>query len=310
MVSFALDKLWLQPCVSAHEEAVWRTVLESQASRFQYLDHSAASLWALHQSFQGTPSASALRANAYRYNLEASNLFRQSNQTVTEDNWLAVLTFGIAVIIFHLANSQTNDDDSHDYMEVFNILRGTSRMARAVIPYFHRSHLKLYVDNRQKSFRPSLEQDVWRSLDHLDAVIGVGGSRPDVTQACHSAVAVLKNWAKETDAYPRTWAHFLRWPGTVSEEFVKLLSEGNESALLVFVYWCTIMHRSPRRWFMKDWACRDARLATKAMNATWDCLLEWPRSVLGQSHLTTTSSNLEVFDDGPRLDQWGLPNTH
>jgi hypothetical protein len=64
----------------------------------------------------------------------------------------------------------------------------------------------------------------------------------------------------------------------VSQEFVELLLMKQPVALLVYVHWCAIMHRTPRRWFMNGWDRRAADTAMSSMGPEWNALLEWPRS--------------------------------
>jgi hypothetical protein len=282
MITFVLDKTWLQPCTSTYEEGMWRSILETEAAQHRYLDRSAVSLWTLYQSFQDSSYSSALRITAYRHNLEASNLFRQSNQVITKQNWFAVLTFGVAMVIFQFAATQANDDSTHDYLEIFKLMRGTSKVAQAVVPYFRQSHIKLFMDNQRQLDRPTLEQDVWQGVTRLEEVSFLEGTPAWAIKACRDAILELKEWVRETDARPRSWANFLRWPGIVSDDFVRLLCDGDDSALLIFVYWCLLMHRSPKLWFMSDWAYRDARLAIKAMQDTSTELLDWPRWLLAR----------------------------
>ncbi|KAH8196933.1 hypothetical protein TruAng_008890 [Truncatella angustata] len=258
---------------------MWRTTLQTQAARYAYLERGASSLWTLYQSLQVGPSSSALRADACRYNLEASEIFRKSYHTVTEQNWLAFLLFGVLVVIFQLAIAQADPDVAQGHMEVFQVLRSTSKIAQTVTPYFRRSPLKKFVDDRHILYQPIMDKEVWRRVSGLDG-IGLAEDTLEDAEACRQAIAHLKAWVQETDGHPRSWAHFFRWPGAVSDHFTNMLFGGHQRALVIFVYWCAIMHQSPKRWFMDGWASRSAHLAIDLMSTADDHLLEWPRSVL------------------------------
>ncbi|KAK6220572.1 hypothetical protein LQW54_002017 [Pestalotiopsis sp. IQ-011] len=286
MITFVLDKIWLEPCTSDMEVRVWRSTLESQALQYRYLDYSAASLWTLYHSFQDGSASAFLRMHAYRYNLSASDLFRKSKDLViTKENWFAVLSFGVTVVIFHLAAAQVNKEDNHDFLEIFRIFRQTSNVAQATVPFFHMSHLKVYVDIQKRLSQTALDGEIWSAVNALDDIPFVEDAPKWAIEACRDAIANLKDWVRETNGLPRSWTHFFRWPGTVSNDYVKVLANRDDAALLIFVYWCTIMNRSPKRWFMEDWACRDSQAAIASMRSKSTHLLDWPREVLTNQNI-------------------------
>jgi hypothetical protein len=219
--------------------------------------------------------------HAYRYNLAASDLFRRSNDLiVTKDNWFAVLSFGVTVIIFHLAAAQVDTDEDRDFLDVFRIFRQTSRVAQATVPFFRMSHLKQYVDYSKSLARPTLDTTIWDLVNELETMPSLDDGPKWAVEACRSAIESLKEWLQETNSRPRSWAAFLRWPGVVSNHYVQLLEAWNDAALIIFVYWCMIMNRCPKRWFMEDWACRDSDAAMRAMRDCSSHVLDWPREVL------------------------------
>ncbi|KAI1842664.1 hypothetical protein JX265_002730 [Neoarthrinium moseri] len=219
-------------------------------------------------------------ADAYRHNIKASNLFRESGCIITDKNWLAVLAFGVTVIIFHFTVAQLASPDEHDFLDIFRILRRTARIGWAVSPHFHQSEIKLFIDHRSSLIAASLDEQIWQAVSNLDNVEHLANTSSDVAHVYHHAVETLKNWVKDTEGYPRSWQHFMAWPGHVSDRFVELLTAKHPPALIIFTYWNTIMHLTPKRWFMNGWARRNGCLAMAELDPEWDGLLEWPRSRL------------------------------
>jgi hypothetical protein len=66
------------------------------------------------------------------------------------------------------------------------------------------------------------------------------------------------------------------------EQYINLLRERRPIALLIYAYWCTIMHQGPSRWFTQGWARRAAYASMSNLGADWDAWLEWPRFALEQ----------------------------
>lgn len=81
------------------------------------------------------------------------------------------------------------------------------------------------------------------------------------------------------------------WPAAVSEDFLGLISTGDDVSLLIFIYWCAVIYQSPRRWFITAWAKRAAVLALGMLNGDWSSVLVWPVHIL--------ELVLPVIDDGP-----------
>lgn len=60
------------------------------------------------------------------------------------------------------------------------------------------------------------------------------------------------------------------WPITVSDDYITLLRQRNELALLVLVYYCSIMYRAEANtWFVKGWAVSVAADIEKLISLKW-----------------------------------------
>jgi hypothetical protein len=263
------------------EKALWGHELESQARRYRYLGPSASSLFALYQSLKGEQEASTrMRADAIQFNIEASTLFCGSQPHITEDNWLAVMIFGIGVMIFHFATAMSSPIQDVKYLELFQLLRHTSTLQRAVGPYFLKSPLKAFIDIRQSMDRYTLDDDTRRAVQRLGGVRVPDDAPEGAARACRPAVSELQAWGRRTDGHPRTWIHFVMWQGAVTDDFAALMSARYPVALLIFVYWCAIMHRTRKRWFLDGLWQRIACVAMAELGDAWDDMLEWPRGMM------------------------------
>ncbi|KAH8673463.1 hypothetical protein BX600DRAFT_455328 [Xylariales sp. PMI_506] len=280
-VTWLLDKIWLVPCSSPAEEAQWRVQLASHAKTYKYLNPSLSSLIALHQSLQESKPDANFRASAYHYNIQASNLFRISGATVTEENWLAVMVFVFGVMVFQFGAAATIPAHEYDRLKILRLVRRTAEVAALAKPYFDKSKLRAFVEYRHSLVKKDLDQEAWLAVQQLREI----EFPPDISQhsqiACCQAVAALVLWVESNASYPTSWLEFLVWPSSISNQFIELLESKNQIALVTFVYWCAIMHRAPQRWFTGAWTRRDAIAAMADLDPSWDNLLIWPRKTLG-----------------------------
>jgi hypothetical protein len=85
------------------------------------------------------------------------------------------------------------------------------------------------------------------------------------------------------DARPRRWDHYCHWPGTVRPEFLSLLADDDEIALLLVIHWCAVLCRSPKP-FVFQWALRTGYYAISRLRSPskWENLLIWPLQTFGK----------------------------
>ncbi|KAI0899026.1 hypothetical protein F4806DRAFT_322555 [Annulohypoxylon nitens] len=261
------------------ERAILAQEFDHQANSYNYVHRTIAALYALHESHHGTPH-SHFRTAAYRYQIEASILFRNSQIEVNEVNWLAILLFGIGVIVFQFTSAlKSSDEDS--YMELLYVLRNSYDLAIQLKPHLLTSSFMQFTGPRLTRLKPHLDSLTWSAICSLDSLEYPADTTDETKRACLYSVVALKEWVIETDGYPRNWLHYIIWPAAVSGQYLLLLSQKHPAALVIFVYWCSIMHRSPRRWFMVGWAKQTATVAMRHLGEEWDRFLEFPRKTVG-----------------------------
>jgi hypothetical protein len=268
-----------------------------------YLQHGLSSLIFLHEATRNLHPAVQARSAAYQHHLVASKLFRASTSLVNESNWVTVLLFSISVIVFHFAADQISPDDTFDYMETFSVLRVSFGAFWALGPFFGRSnlwhHIRLRVGRAPKPF----DREAQIAIKNLGSLVD---SSPDdcceIRRVCMEGFGLFKTWAYDCASYPRHWKHYMDWPASVSSEFVQLLSEGDDVATLILIYWCAFMHRSPSQWFLEYWPRRAATFAVGRLTGSWTDILTWPTSVLLLPNGNDASSG-ELFDHWPETLQ-------
>jgi hypothetical protein len=293
-ISKILSNSWFTP----HEIKLWGSALESSSSKYQYVQHSLLALSTLIDEFNHRiewPEAhqQAAPVFAYQHHITASTLFRQSPPVVDEHNWVAVLAFGLSIIIFHFAVQQLHPDPEFNVLETFRILRTTMALNEASLPHLKSS--KFWPLILSRTLLPNLSMDIKlrTALQNMGRVITRAVESSSKNADVHKqAFWELREWAIECQGNPRTWRHYLIWPAAVCEEYLDLVSSGDEISILIFIYWCAIMYQSPRRWFITSWSKRTALTAMRLLKADWGNVLYWP---------------LEVFDMVPTVLPEGMP---
>jgi hypothetical protein len=302
-----LDTLCLQPTNSATESDAWCINLVQQARSEDYVHSSLLALIALHHWRHGSPNDPDAHEVASKQYIAASNAFRSRAPQVTQDNWIAVLIFGITVLVYNIVVNTSppavptittsmiiTEDERNMYekfYDVFCLFRTTGGLGHEIGHFLKKSPLMSFIGQRE-TLRPGrcgLSAEDHQALDRLASGEHTNGLPEDIGIQCSDATRTLIMWASFVDGQPSRWMHFLWWPNAISPEFVKLLHQKSAPALLVFVYWCAIMHRGPQRWFLKGWACKAAYSAVVHLNGCYEDLLRWP-----MSELERVSPNLAV----------------
>ncbi|KAI1395173.1 hypothetical protein F4819DRAFT_479140 [Hypoxylon fuscum] len=293
LLSF-VEKTYTESTVSNTELATWIQELDQHIRRFNYLEPTVKSIQSLFQWLNGGESPSKSYALALQYNIEASNRFRVSNLRVTEKNWLAMLIFGIGIIIFHSCMAVSSSDEDFDFLSVFRILRESSRLGRQVGPYFLRSGLGEALTRRFTHDEP-VSQEILDPLQLLETSEYLNGLPEKTKLIYHQTIASLKSWAVIVHGCPQTWKDFIYFPEIVSEAYLELLQKRDPFALLIFIHWCTIMHRA-HRWFMDRWVRRAANFAMSYLGPEWAGSLEWPKTMLNSPPPNYPISRFPVMD--------------
>ncbi|KAI1801327.1 hypothetical protein F4811DRAFT_464931 [Daldinia bambusicola] len=249
------------------------------ASAFEYVQRSFTALYELHEWSLST-SCSDLYTSAYQHHIEASMIFRHTQPKVGSSNWMAVLTFGIGVIVFQFANCLKTPDMLDTCLELLFALRGSSKLAVELAPYLQTSSIMLLIPPHSRPSTLHMDELTLNMLVCLDSLGYPDDTTDETKYACRHSVKALKQWIVEVNGYPRNWRQFIDWPAAVSEQYLTALSQKHSTSLVIFVHWCAIMNRCPKRWYMIGWANRAATVAMRHLGEEWDQALEVPRALL------------------------------
>ncbi|KAI1473140.1 uncharacterized protein F4812DRAFT_40746 [Daldinia caldariorum] len=274
-----MEETFLLSLLPDIERQVFAREFTRLASAFEYVQRSFIALYELHEWSLST-SCPSLYTSAYQHHIEASMIFRHTQPKINSSNWMAVLTFGIGVIIFQFANFLKTPDMLDTSLELLFALRGSSKVAVELAPYLQISSIMLLTQPHSRPPNLHLDELTSNMLVCLD-LLGYPDDTTDETKhACLHSVKALKRWIVEVNGCPRNWRQFIDWPAAVSEQYLTALSQKHATSLVIFVHWCAIMNRCPKRWYMVGWANRAATIAMRQLGEEWDRALEIPRALL------------------------------
>ncbi|KAI1167991.1 hypothetical protein F5B18DRAFT_647217 [Nemania serpens] len=233
-------------------------------------------------------SSSDMLTLAYSNEILGSRAFRQAVPAVDANNWVAVMVFTIAVLVFRLESCRQSTTFSGVVTDTLLALRSAGIMGNEIKPFFLGSgDFGEYLMSRARRSAPKvLDPAIVLALAHLKTINEerkVTNSREAAEQeTCARAIDSLQRWVILVSGKPRTWLHYVWWPADVPAEFIDLVNEKNPVALLVFVYWCAVLGRANQRWFLKGWVSKAGGVAMAEMSrGWWDQGLDWPLQELG-----------------------------
>jgi hypothetical protein len=175
-----------------------------------------------------------------------------------------------------------------------------SRVSRDLLSENYITHCRLFLD--YVSFEAPLTS---RCREQSDPVLQtnmqmLGRIIAERRQACtelgiheEQALAVkeayesLCAWLVSCAEQPRRWDQYCAWPSCLTSEFFDAISDCNEIALLLLIYWCALMYRAPQP-SVYLWAYRTAQyfLSKQPNRDIWRDLLSWPLNLLSKPRKT------------------------
>ncbi|KAL6886264.1 hypothetical protein HDV57DRAFT_382811 [Trichoderma longibrachiatum] len=258
--------------------------LNDQTDASEFLEHNMAMISTLHNNSTTSlpkpdPGKTESDLAAYRHQIAASSKFRSSVDAISDRNWFTVLVFAISVLIFHFdihrrAKRGLADDE---FLEPILALRGAASLGMELGPWLMKSRLLAVIRRRVAAENPPWDHLAEQAVTNLQ-MINETSTALRSRAACRDALEKMQFWLRLTLCRPRTWLHFVWWPGAIDQEYLHLLEVRDPMALVILVHWCAVMKASPRKWFMEGWAENVARPAIAQIGSGWEDAMDWALS--------------------------------
>ncbi|KAJ5948122.1 hypothetical protein N7466_001137 [Penicillium verhagenii] len=123
-------------------------------------------------------------------------------------------------------------------------------------------------------------------LRDLSEAIGKQSNDRHIIDVCQSSISVLREVIEELPQNHDTVLAFT-WPMKVNPDYLVLLENKAPETLLVFAYYCALLHLMSSRWFTKSWPRSILESIREIIEEKWAWLLKWPmETVLGGQMLS------------------------
>ena len=220
---------------------------------------------------------------------------------MTKDNWPSVLVFAVALIVFHFSIISKAPDEC--ILQTMLLLRNSAPLGLEIGNWLDQSGLKALLSAKQKEYKTPLSLDEvkepFEAIEALENHILLSYNKGVTSLAYQQALSALKKWLSWTEGRPLAWIHFVWWPASITPEYMTLLAENEDGALLIFIHWCAIMKNAPQKWYFQGWAeTVGASAFHRIRSPECNISLKWATTTLGiDFSWVTTDFLIETIQD-------------
>ena len=247
-----------------------------------FVRHGILAISALYHDAYRQDSHSPISKTALFHQLEALRLFRHTITAVTEDNWPSLLIFAVAIVMFHFSITSKAPEGC---IQTMLLLRNSTPLGPEIGGWLKKSGLKALLSAKKPEHRTPPDLDSVKApmeaLEALESCVICSDNTGVASLAYQQAISALKKWLSWTEGQPLAWIHFVWWPASITLEYMALLAENEDGALLIFVHWCDIMKNAPPRWYLHGWGETVGASTFHCIRSRdWHLLLKWAMNIL------------------------------
>jgi hypothetical protein len=214
------------------------------------------------------------------------------------------------MLVFQFGAQSACADYQFNLVDTLQILRSSNYVEEAAKPYFKASKFWELIAKRSQAKNFQVDQLLHTNLLTLGGVIAEANTfDSDSASVNLQALNELQQWVLLCDAHPQRWDQYCSWPGRLRSEFLDLLANNNDIAMLLVIYWSAVLHRSPKP-SVSSWAKRAVQYAMKRLSEKekWENLLVWPLHVLRedktvQPQTLNLASHMKMLNMSKRMKE-------
>merc|ERR1711939_426918 len=264
----------------------WEVLIPSQAASHEFLMHALLGVSALHifhLKGKDDPSSSQYLARAHVHHAEALTLFRSTVRDITPANGTATAAFSCLFLIFscgtaHLPSTEQGQDQ--DPIEALFIIL---RYFRSYRKLFVAAETENWIGSLSPSPSPSPHPAIMPSpsytpnsgaMSALDDLLTTNAISTDsyVHKAIyHDTIIQMQRSLDCGSSLPR-----ILWPLSISDEYLALLEQRRDMALIILAHGCNLIMELPYRWYVHDWIRRMTSAIAEQIGGGWRESMKWP----------------------------------
>lgn len=272
---------------------VWQKQVPKLAFQYPFLVHQILAVAAFHQAYLQPELRSEHSLHASQHQNRSIEGMRGHLADITADNCHALFMASSLLLVGAFASFANIRPDGgsplivgqrpptiEDMIDVFILDRGVASVLQSSEEIIQAGYFRdLFHFSPHQRANPFMQQvaeelrglevliDRDESLDRMVRIL-VNLEIKKLIDAVEKAVVTTEESEMRVTTY---------WPITIAEDYIALLRQRNEVALLVLVYYCLIMYRAEvRTWFVKGWGISVATDVDKFISPKWRNALEWP----------------------------------
>ncbi|KFA77303.1 hypothetical protein S40288_01257 [Stachybotrys chartarum IBT 40288] len=271
---------------------VWRVLVPQAGFSTRYILDGLLALSALHMARHDQARRDMLLDQATQYQVASLNEALPLMSTVTSQNCSNLFLFGALTLYTYLASPKSEDDmlvvGNGGIPQWLFLIRGIAALivGREEVIWSSASSLIFRSTTEGNDFWETHEPPDHEPLDELQAVIcrrtAADQPRQDILVA---ALQDLKRsytfLTVKTFGDDHVVRGFYNWLSKVSDEFLKLLRDGDNEALCVFAFFTVLLRSIEKFWWIEGWAIHLIRRIYYLLDEEYRLLILWPIQELG-----------------------------
>lgn len=250
----------------------WALEIPRQAERNAFLRHGVSALAALHIAKRSPDMADSAFSLSRRHYLCATSQFRLAVSTVNKDNGVAVFAFSLIVIMVQFSISSFTGCGLNRQLFEFSpidelgAIRGAFYLTKSLSAFLSQSSVaRIVVSKPQVHIDERTAKGIQVVEKCLSAIEPCLESKETL-----DALRSLRAWLTAIYTWPKSWFQIAWWPSAISAEFLNLLRQGSEPALLSYLCWCYGLQLLYHEWFLIEHARKAMRFVRERLSSKWE----------------------------------------
>lgn len=271
----------------AQEELhVWQRLVPSVAFRYPYLVHQVMAVSGFHLAYLHPPQRETHSLHASQHQHKAIQGIRDALITITSETCHALFIASSLLMMGAFAAFANNGKHEtgrrptiENVIDTFILNRGVASVLNSFQDHISTGLFKdLFRFQTHNTPQPFLDQfnnelrklSAMLKTERIDPVVAILADYEisKLITAVEKAVITISNPETRVTTY---------WPITIAEDYITLLRQRNEIAMVIIAYYCVIMHRAEDScWFLRGWGASVAADIEGYISPQWHEAVRWP----------------------------------
>ncbi|KAL1859957.1 hypothetical protein Plec18170_001905 [Paecilomyces lecythidis] len=230
------------------------------------------------------------------YHYEASKLqtralgaFNKASPEVSRENCMSMFFFSAILNMSVFFDAMITKSDFLDFLEKFIQFLTLQRRIRAVTgpvwSIIRETDMRIILDPIEAA--GELQHEMSDIADHCDQIINLldtcsSSIGPTTVAVCRDTLQSLKQVQSQYRCLsgPNREHLVMAWPALISEEFILLLKQRRQEALVIVAHWATLLHFHRDLWVFGDTGQYLIASIAHFLGPSWTEWMSWPMEII------------------------------